>query len=231
MSGKTLSNYGKTFVEMIQHLPKEVIEEVKKKSLIILQNQCSPEQIQELMSLFPQEAETFKKIDFSTIKAQQLIKNNDYMTGIFEEAAFFVALTKTLGSETANAVYKKIIEDGLVPMFQKIFPDPDEFANIENPFEAFKDWYMAMAKAEEEIGGHIFELAEDKPDSFRMNCQYCSRCDIFQKLGITDAYIPLCYLDDVFFPEYCKQIGFQYKRDKTLAKGDDYCNFHFLKEA
>ena len=108
-----------------------------------------------------------------------------------------------------------------------MMPKPEEFDTFDDPFDAFRQYYMAIFVADREAGLHDFEVIEDSADAFQVNVTYCAYCEIPKRLGIIEACQPSCYSDDVFFPEFCRKLRMSFVRTETLARGNEACDFRF----
>ncbi len=82
-------------------------------------------------------------------------------------------------------------------------------------------------EANKKAGVHDFEIVKETQDVFQVNCIWCAWNDIYKQLGVSDACMPICNVDDIFFPDYCQKAGIKYSRSGALATGNKYCDYRF----
>ena len=101
----------------------------------------------------------------------------------------------------------------------------------QNDLAALKEYLISIASGDNEEGCHIVEIVEDTDSTFQMNIEYCAWYEIYQKLGIKEACLLSCNSDDILLPQYLKPLNVEFKRKGTISKGDEYCDFRFVKSS
>jgi hypothetical protein len=92
----------------------------------------------------------------------------------------------------------------------------------------FTQHNKAMFEANEALGIDRAEFVEETEDTMQFNVVYCAVYEIAKALGNPYlCYISGCYGDNVFFPRFCAEAGFEYKRQGTLALGAPFCDTRF----
>ncbi len=157
-------------------------------------------------------------IDYDEFKAQQI-----------EWAAPFQAFSKIKGLLVTFDLFTEIA-DQTWPIFMfASFPKPDELTKHYDKFIAFKLWFLAMMEANKKDGVLLSEKVEDTDDTFQVNCTWCAWYEIYNQIDLNEACKPICHIDDIFFPEYCSQIGVSYKRTTTLSENGAFCDYRFIR--
>ena len=153
------------------------------------------------------------------------LEKGNFMQDNLTGASFFFAMAKiipnmtpelmnnivddVMGGEFMMNLHKKAREKGL------LFSDKeqDKFVNgavVSQNSQYEMDWKYTYKKC---------------PDEFFLTYTQCGVCKLAEREGVLD-YLPcMCHMDFAKF----KMKGGKLERDKTLAKGDDCCNFHVTR--
>jgi len=225
MEVKQLKGYGKP-LNISERLPKAVDKRIKRESMRIIRRNLGLMKMLQFLFLALRERKRMSARDIFLVRKKGLTSEK-FIEDQIMVAAVFSAMSRMVGKEKALEISYEIIKSAGPTVLENMFPKPEEFSAMENPFDAFKQYYMAIVAADEEAGLHDFEVIEDGEDAFQVNLTYCAFCEIPKKLGIIEACQPSCYGDDVFFPEYCEKLGMRFIRKGTLARGNDACDFRF----
>jgi hypothetical protein len=84
-----------------------------------------------------------------------------------------------------------------------------------------------MMEANRKAGLFDHAVAENTHDAFQVNCIWCAWHEIYRRVGVEGACVPVCHADDVFYPGYLQRTGIRYARTKTLGRGGGCCGFRF----
>ena len=226
MELKNLKNYGVPQTKVHEIVLKEVMEELSKTRSAIMGKHLDSTNLERFQSIRAAEMEQMAKQDFSTIRAKGL-SDNEYIQFRIGNTASFSAMSKILGIEKAIEVSNELMEAANLKVLPATLPAVDDFKEFEDQFTAFKEYILALYKANKKVGSLDFELADNTDDTFQINVTYCTWYEIPKQLGIQEACLSSCYNDDIYFPNLCKPLGIEYKRANTIARGGDCCDFRF----
>jgi hypothetical protein len=96
-------------------------------------------------------------------------------------------------------------------------PDPFEVLRIANR------WAMKRVYPPE---GWTFEWVEDSDQCIAYDARECFYLNVLTAYGAPELTAHLCAADDLLFGDLP---GVSWERTKTLARGDDRCNFRFCR--
>jgi len=225
MGIKQLRGYGKP-LSIFERLPKAVEKEMKREGMRIMRKNLGLIKTPQLLFLVLRERKRMSAQDLSFVR-QKGLTSEKFIEDQVMMAAVFSALSRMVGKEKALEISCEIIESAGPAVLENMMPKPEEFNAMDDPFDAFKQYYTAMMAADKRAGLHDFEVIEDGENAFQLNLTYCAYCEIPKQLGIIEACQPSCYSDGVFFREYCEKLGMRFIRKETLARGNDVCDFRF----
>lgn len=229
MKVKNLKNYGKSLLEMTGSVPHEVIKESSDLSSEIMEQFLNVENMEHFTSYLSAEKERMLKQDMSDVNEKGL-NSEDFIYQQIEWAASFSAISKMMKKEEAVKLFRKIAEQTYPKLFSVSFPTSEDIGKFDDPFSAFKEWFSVMMDANKKAGLFDYETIEDNQDALQINCIWCVWYEIYKQVGMKEACIPVCYADDIFYPNYFRQTGISYKRSGTLGWGDDCCDFRFERK-
>jgi hypothetical protein len=226
---KDLKGYGKP-LNVPERLPKAVDKKIKREGMRTIRRRLGLAKMLRLIFLIRKERKRMSAQDLSFVRQKGLTSKKLIQEQVMM-AAVFSAMSKMLGAEKAMEINCEIMESAGPAILENMMPKPEEFEAWDDPFDAFREYYMALLVADREAGLHDFEVVEDSADAFQLNIIYCAYCEIPKRLGIIEACQPICYSDDVFFPEFGKKLGISFVRKETLARGNDVCDFRFERKS
>jgi hypothetical protein len=226
MKMESLKNYGKSLLEMMRDVPQEIMKEISDSSFNIIEKHLNSDDFQRFMSSFPIKKERMSKKNFSRVRKRGL-NSEEFIYQQIEWAASFATALKIIGREKALNVFREITEKTYPKLFLNMFPTPEELNELDDPFNAFKEWFSAMMEANKKVGLFDYKIVENTGDTFGMNCIWCAWHETYKQLGVEEACIPVCHADDAFYPDYFRQTGIRYKRTQTLGWGSNCCDFRF----
>ncbi len=225
MDPKNLKNYGKSLLEMMATVPQNIQEDNAAISFKIIEKYLGLENMDRFLALVAAEKEKMIKKDLSKIS-----KIEEFIFQQIDWAALFSAITQITEKDKAIEILSDVAEQTYPKVFSFVFPDPENIKALNEPFAAFKEWFLALMSASKDIGIFDFETVENENNVFQVNCTWCAWHEIYKELGTADACIPVCCVDDIFYPEYCRKAGINYTREKSLGKGGDFCDYRFERQ-
>ena len=226
MEIKILKNFGKSLSDVSTSVPKEQRKEISAISYKIIRKHLGIFNLIRIIVSTIIETRKMSGIDLKNIRHKGLT-NEIFIKSQVKFAAMYSAMSKTIGKERTLEILNKIMDKVAPITFPSISPTPEDFKRYDDPWGAWKRYFIAMAEADKIAGCHEYELIENTDDTFQMNCIYCAWYEIPKLLGVKEACLPNCYADDVYLPDALRMIHIEFKRTKTLARGGDCCDFRF----
>jgi hypothetical protein len=226
MKTKDLKNYGKSLLEMMGSVPQEVQKEISDAGFNIVKKHLDSEDLWRFTASLEAEKERMLKMDFSSVREKEL-NSEEFLHQQIEWAASFSTVSGIIGKEKALNIFREITEKTYPKLFFYMFPTAEDLNKFDDPFNAFKEWFLAMMEANKNVGLFDYKVVENTGDAFQMDCIWCAWHETFRQLGVKEACIPVCHADDAFYPDYFQQTDIEYKRAKTLGWGNACCDFRF----
>jgi hypothetical protein len=224
-----LKNYGKSLLQMMNSIPMEILEETFPIKDNILAHKYGLYESGEYELFVKNEKDRMLQYGFSDIK-QFGINDDAFLHQLVDWGALYNKLSKELNSGTAHKILSEVASTMWPILFSEMYPSNNELLRSSDPFAAFKKWFLEMMRANHDQNLLFSKTIEDSKYSFQINCTWCAWCETFKILGVPKACLPFCDVDDVFLPEYCKELGFKYRRSNKLADGGLYCDYRFYLE-
>jgi hypothetical protein len=221
MEIKNLKNFGKSLSDISTSMSKDQRKEISAISFKIIRNHLGLFNLIRFTISTIIETRRMSGIDLKNIRQKGLV-NEIFIKSQIRFAAMYSAMSKTVGKERALEM-----NEVTSITFPSISPTPEDFKRSGDPWEAWKQYFLAMAEADKNAGCHVYELFENTDNTFQMNCIYCAWFEIPKLLGVKEACLPSCYADDVYLPDALRMIGIEFKRTSTMARGGDCCDFRF----
>lgn len=224
-----LSNYGKSLAVIIQDIPDDILKRIRKESLRIIRKKLGLLRFFRFLFSFPRQKRELSKKDLSELRKRGL-NNKVFINFMLEQTVLFLSL-KTLTSEQEAIDILQEVSEAVSPvMMGQFFPSPEHLSQLADPFGGFRQFFLKGFEANREDGIHDFEIIENNENVLHINCTYCAIAEIARLLtGSTKPTVPLCYYDDLFFPKWGEKLGIVYKRNNTIGKGSQACDFRYYK--
>lgn len=229
MKNGELKNHGKSLLAMINDLPADILTQISAKGFEVVSHRLRPEEMERLMAALPAEKAELGKMEIPDLREKGLT-DNAFISQQIEWAALYSGLSSIKGAETADAILKASAETAYPELFALIFPEPDELKQRDDPFNAFCSWFSAMMVASRHAGLFAYEIVEDTDDALQVNIRWCAWAHIIKFVGIAQACRALCHVDDVFYPDYLKELPISFKRTQTIGWGGQCCDFRFERK-
>ncbi len=226
MKPKDLKNYGKSLLEMMGNVPHEMQQKISDTGFGIINKYLNSDDQKRFAVSMEMEKEKMLERNFSTVSEKGL-NSKEFIHQQIDWAASFITASKIVGREKALNIHREITEKTYPKLFFNMFTAPEELKGFDDPFVAFKEWFLALMDANRNVGLFDYNIVEDTEDAFQMDCIWCVWHETYKQLGAGDACIPVCHADDAFYPDYFQQTNIKYKRTQTLGWGDNRCDFRF----
>jgi hypothetical protein len=175
-----------------------------------------------------QRAETY---NWNKLKEKGL--SDEHLAGIIKKMAMAKVMAETVGMEKAAQLRNRLSDSIAIPVFEEAFAPPEVFVQCGGGdfLPAFKKYYVAMMTAMAQKGLEQAQVTEDTEDVFQLNVDYCAWAEVARALGDPRyCYYSTCYGDEVYFPDLCAKVGFEFERKGTLAQGAPVCDFRFTRK-
>ena len=226
MGPADLKHYGKPLTGLVYGMPAGRMNRLMFSIMGTVRAHLGTARFPLFLIRFPLELTRLSRKDTSSLRAKGL-RSDTFLKTQIRHAAFYSAALKVGGAEKAERILDDIA--GLIDRqaFSFLIPAAEEFHHCGNAFTAFKEWLLALTRAEAHEGTQRFEVAEDSTDAFQLNCTQCMWYEIPRTLGLPDACLSTCSAEDLFFPALGEKIGMRYRRTGTLPQGSAACDFRF----
>jgi len=169
------------------------------------------------------------KADISDLRKKGMT-NDRFITRDIERIEGFSALSRLLGTAKALQVGNDMAREIAPEVLAHIFPPPRDFKTFDDPFEAFKQYYLAHEEGAERTGCHQTNIVDNTDNALRVDVTHCAFDDLAKQLGIREACLLHCHAHDAALPTYLKEIGITYNRAGALPDGVSACVFRFQRE-
>lgn len=183
----------------------------------------------------------FKQVKSEKVEAMSLDWNHvlskgislDNLSSVVEKQVVAKIMVEKLGYEKAARIRNQFSNMCSYYIFEEIFAKPEEFIECGKGdfLVAFKKYYIALEEAMKRVGLEDYEVGIDTKDCFQMNITFCAYHEVAKTLGNSmNCYYSTCYGDEVYFPKLCEKVGFNFKREGTLATGKSCCDMTFTRK-
>lgn len=225
MKVEELSQYGKT----LSGIPKEamkkqrsiVLRELRKKYGLFGILPFFIKMLLEKRALIKKYPEAYQEVlKFGKITAKELPML----------IAMFNVVAKKEGRENAyefvKSIFQKVAVHSLPAMYQI-----DDLVKCEgDTFDNFAKFNMAWFNAMNEEGTwKVKEMKRDK-DQLTIVVDYCSGCVISKAFDCPEVAKLGCDHDLAGYPVFIDRVDAEFRRPHAIAKGDEYCDFHFYRK-
>jgi hypothetical protein len=144
--------------------------------------------------------------------------------------AVFNLIASRSGRDNAYEFVQNIFQKVAVysmPAFYQI----NELVKCEGDvFENFKKFNIAWFNAMNEEGTWIVDEMKDEKDELTIVVTKCANCVLGEAFDCPEIAKLGCDHDLAGFPLIVDKVNVEFRRPHTLAKGDEYCDFHFHRK-
>ena len=128
--------------------------------------------------------------------------------------------------ECVKGIFQKIAVHSM-PAFYQI----DELVKCEgDPFENFMKFNAAWFKAMQEGGTYDVDTNKTERDEQTIIISRCANVVLGQAFGCPEIARLGCDHDLAGYPVILDRVNAEFRRPHTMAKGDEYCDFHFYRK-
>jgi hypothetical protein len=144
--------------------------------------------------------------------------------------ALFNVIAQKDGREQAYAFVKGIFQKVAVysmPAFYQI----DELVQCEGDlFENFTKFNAAWFAAMQEAGTYEVETNKIENDEQTIIVTRCANCILGEAFDCREIAKLGCDHDLAGYPVILDRVNAEFRRPRSMAKGDEYCDFHFYRK-
>lgn len=161
-------------------------------------------------------------------KLEEINKGMGNMVAIY--VSIFRLLSDKYNREEAYNIVKEAIQDigrYNMPLIYDIEP---LLQCSGNTFENFKKLNLSAFLASEKAGVVNISLIEDQENVQRIHLDRCDGCSLGSMFGWPEIGKLGCDHDIAGYSEIEDKLGIVFRRHKTIAKGDNICDFTFYKK-
>lgn len=228
MKIQDLKNYGIGLSRQLSSLPQKEKHETQKLGAQIISKQLGIIRFLKFLVFYQFEKARLSKIDLSAVREKGL-NDEQFIEEQIKLGAVSSAIKKIAGLDTANIVIQEMSHEIGAKTLGIVMPKPEDFLKFDEPFSAFKEYLISIARGDNDEGCHIVKVVEDTDSVFQMDIEYCAWHEIYKRLGIKEACFLSCNSDDILLPQYLEPLGIEFKRTNTISQGAAYCDFRFVK--
>ena len=143
----------------------------------------------------------------------------------------FLALAKRLGREEAYEFFKTRVMNEIAQTSMGLLYQLEDLKKCEGDiFENFKKVNIALFQRTTRDGTWHMESYTDDPDKLTINVTTCANVELFGELGVPELGMFGCDHDLAGYPVIEDDMGCDFRRLCTIAKGDDNCVFEFYRK-
>jgi hypothetical protein len=226
MDVKDLKNYGVDVATAMASWPPAVQKRMEAVSRRLALKRLGLFRSLRLPGLIREEEAKMRRVDLSPLRGRGLDKEETRAAALLQVAAF-AAVARLAGTEKAAEIFEEIVREVGRDVWEAQAPTAEDFDSCGDGAAAFRAYFRAMMEANRDAGVLEYDVAEDGDDAVQYDVTSCVFCELAELLGYPEAARHLCYADDVYFPDECREIGLRFVRAGTLARGDRRCDFRF----
>ena len=150
---------------------------------------------------------------------------------LFTFSAIFLALAKRLGREEAYEFFKTRVMDEIAQTSMGLIYQVDDLKECEgDTFENFKSFNIAMFQRTTRDGTWHMESFVDDPDKLTVTVTTCANVELFGELGVPELGKFGCDHDLAGYAVIEDDVGCDFRRLCTIAKGYENCVFEFYRK-
>ncbi|WP_372370012.1 L-2-amino-thiazoline-4-carboxylic acid hydrolase [Candidatus Uabimicrobium sp. HlEnr_7] len=174
--------------------------------------------------LFYTQLLTYKKGKGVVIGQKEFSKDDaKKMTILF---SLLHVLTQKYGKNKAYDLVKKLTQDSSAIIMCYVY-QVKELSKFSDPYKAFCEFHKAMFHQD-----HRYQVRRfvEEEHCLTMIVNRCANCQVAQAFQKPELATLGCDSDLVSYPIVMDQIGGEFVREKTLAKGGAFCEFKFYRK-
>ena len=145
-------------------------------------------------------------------------------------ASLFNISAKRDGREEAYEFLKGIFQRVAVHSMPGIYQIHELVQCEGDAFENFKEFNVAMFQAMDGEGTWKTDRIVNEEDRLQIRVVTCANVELFSALGCPELGKLGCDHDLAGYPVILDRVDAEFRRPRTLAKGDDSCDFNFYRK-
>jgi type I restriction enzyme S subunit len=231
MKVEELTQYGKT----LSSLPKDALK--KQESIVLreIRNRFGLIGIlpffirlflgqRELKRKYPEAYQATLKLGESAAKGKSAAKEITMLISMFN------IIARKEGRENAYEFVKGIFQKVAVYSMPAMYQIDDLVKCEGDPFENFVKFTVAWFNAMNEEGTWKVEEMTEEKDKLTFTVTECTNCTLGEAYGCPEIAKLGCDHDLAGYPVILDKVNAEFRRPHTIAKGDEYCDFHFYRK-
>ena len=128
--------------------------------------------------------------------------------------------------EFVKGIFQKVAVYSMPAMYQI-----DDLVKCEgDPFENFVKFTVAWFNAMNEEGTWKVEEMTEEKDKLTFTVTECTNCTLGEAYDCPEIAKLGCDHDLAGYPVILDKVNAEFRRPHTIAKGDEYCDFHFYRK-
>lgn len=226
MQVQDLKNYMKSGCELTSSSSKEPEKRTSKAARKIVSKHPGFLGMLRLMFHFAKERRRMLKQDLSSLHEKGMT-NERFITKEIERLAFISALSRIFGKEKALQISNEIVKVVAPDVFLHVFPSREDYMKFDDPFDAFREYILAMVEADEKTGFRLGRIAENTNDAIQTDVTYCAFYEIAKLLSMEEACLLHCYAHDAGLEGGSEASEVAFKMTGNLVEGASRCDLRF----
>ncbi len=144
--------------------------------------------------------------------------------------SMFNIIARKEGRENAYEFVKGIFQKVAVYSMPAMYQIDDLVKCEGDPFENFVKFTVAWFNAMNEEGTWKVEEMTEEKDKLTFTVTECTNCTLGEAYDCPEIAKLGCDHDLAGYPVILDKVNAEFRRPHTIAKGDEYCDFHFYRK-
>jgi len=144
--------------------------------------------------------------------------------------SMFNIIARKKGRENAYEFVKGIFQKVAVYSMPAMYQIDDLVKCEGDPFENFVKFTVAWFNAMNEEGTWKVEEMTEEKDKLTFTVTECTNCTLGEAYDCPEIAKLGCDHDLAGYPVILDKVNAEFRRPHTIAKGDEYCDFHFYRK-
>lgn len=153
------------------------------------------------------------------IKSKRLINEFNMMT------AGFATIQDQMGDAEGYPIFAEMVLASGLKEMAWLWPDSSDFFLFDEPFDAFKQYWIAYLDACRRLSLIDYEISIDKSDSFQVNITACVYHELFSVFGYPEMTKLICETECRCLRRLTGPLGFRLSQKDNIASDGSRCDF------
>ena len=153
------------------------------------------------------------------IESKRLVNEFNMMT------AGFATIQDWLGDAEGYPIFAEMVLASSLKEMTWLWPDSSDFFLFDEPFDAFKQYWIAYLDACRRLSLIDYEISIDKSDSFQVNITACAYHELFSVFGYPEMTKLICETEYRALRRLTGPLGFSLSQKDNIASDDSRCDF------